>query len=629
MAIKEIKTFKNIELSKELQDVLENAKKVITVESKADLVELSMGGNGADTFEVAYDISGKGRYVEVNVDRCRNGVSANYTEAYMRRRDPDSMVIADDKPTNKVKFSERFKQPFTDFRQETLDWLKGEELIILPFYSGSEDLRYDSLLVAPLNASFFAAGLADLQGMIPFEKVEPGFKPKVLIYLTPTFRHTHCDGKQVVVHNRTDEAHEIFALNLYPGPSAKKGIYGALLTLGEKEGWITVHGSTVLVTTPYDNEFVIMHEGASGGGKSEMLQYPHREPDGRLLVGENVLTGKRRYIPLFQGCTLRPVTDDMAICPNNIQTGEGKLVVKDAENGWFVRVNHITRYGVDRYVERMCTNPPEPLVFLNMYSVPKATCLIWEHTEDAPGQPCPNPRVILPRDTIDDIIDGPVEVDVRSFGVRTPPCTRENPSYGILGMLHVLPPALAWLWRLVSPRGYDNPSVTETEGMSSEGVGSYWPFATGRRIDQANLLLKQIINTPKTRYTLTPNQHVGAWRVGFMAQWIVREYLSRRGTAKFREAQMDQSRCSLLGYAAHALQIEGFFLNREFLQINLQKEVGDEAYDKGAEILKNFFKQELNVYLKDDDLDPLGRKIIEGCMNDVSVEEYAKFITVK
>ena len=43
--------------------------------------------------------------------------------------------------------------------------------------------------------------------------------------------------------------------------------------------------------TPYDNVVAFMHEGASGGGKSEMLEQAHREPDGRLLMGENVVTG--------------------------------------------------------------------------------------------------------------------------------------------------------------------------------------------------------------------------------------------------------------------------------------------------------------------------------------------------
>jgi hypothetical protein len=108
------------------------------------------------------------------------------------------------------------------------------------------------------------------------------------------------------------------------------------------------------------------------------------------------------------------------------------------------------------------------------------------------------------------VVHEPVTVDIRSYGVRTPPCTREQPSYGILGLFHILPPALAWLWRLVAPRGHANPSIVDSGGMSSEGVGSYWPFATGRRVDQVNLLLDQVERTRKVRYILCPNQHVGA-----------------------------------------------------------------------------------------------------------------------
>ncbi len=625
MATASRELYKLFQLPPDLAEMVSQARSVTIPENKAELMELAMGGKGVDAFEVAYDISGK-RTVEAIVHKCRNGISVNYTDAYMRRRDPDSMVIADNQPSDKSKFKDRFHVPFNELRAGILDWLKDQDLVLLPFYVGGEQLNYEALLIGPANASFFAGALADIQGMIPKSKVRNGFTPKAIVCLAPTFRHTHCDGRQIVVHNRTDAVHEIFSLNLYPGPSAKKGIYGVLLSLGEKEGWITAHGSTVLVTTPYDNECVFLHEGASGSGKSEMLQYPHRQPDGRLLIGENTVTGQRRYIPLFQGCTLSPVTDDMALCHSSIQSGEGRLVVQDAEQGWFVRVDHINRYGVDPYIETLCTNPPEPLVFLNLYSVPRATCLIWEHAEDAPGKPCPNPRVIMPRKIVPGIIDEPVEVSIRSFGVRTPPCTRENPTYGIVGMLHILPPALAWLWRLAAPRGHANPSITDSKGLVSEGVGSYWPFATGRRVDQANLLLRQIVDTFKTRYVLIPNQNVGAWKVGFMGQWISREYLSRKGVARFKQQQLEAARCSLLGYAIHSMQIEGFFLNREFLQVDAQPEVGQEGYDKGAKILTDFFKEELAVYLKEKDLDPLGRKIIECCMSDGKIVDYEGFI---
>ncbi|HRZ82592.1 MAG TPA: DUF4914 family protein, partial [Candidatus Hydrogenedentes bacterium] len=383
--------------------------------------------------------------------------------------------------------------------------------------------------------------------------------------------------------------------------------------------------STVQVVTPYDNTLTIMHEGASGGGKSEMLEVAHREADGRLLLGTNTVTGERRFIEIPRGCELRPVTDDMALCHPSIQRGDGKLTVADAENAWFVRVNHITHYGTDPHFERLTAEPPEPLLFLNVDAVPQGRALIWEHIQDAPGKPCPNPRVIVPRRSFPGIIDTPVAVDVRSLGVRTPPCTAERPSYGIIGLFHLLPPALSWLWRLVAPRGFANPSITDTEGMTSEGVGSYWPFATGRKVDHANLLLNQIVATPKVVHILTPNQHVGAWEMGFMPQWITREYLARRGVAKFKPDQIRPARCALLGHALHHLTVEGNALPRWLLQVNTQPEVGDEAYDEGAEVLTEFFHKHLREFLHED-LHPLGRTIIECCLDHGQVDDYQSLI---
>lgn len=616
-------------LPTDLQEVLNTAKEIIMPQTRAELVDLALGGEGKTTYEVSYDVPGKGHVVECSVVRARNGVVVNYIEPYMRRRDPDSMVIADGAPTDKTRFQERFGKPFEPLRADIFKWLGEQELILVPFRTGHNELGYDSMLVCPKNAAFFAAGLADLQGMIPKGELTESFNPRSVIYLAPPFRHTHCDGKQVVVHNRASDLHELFSLNLYPGPSAKKGVYGVLLTIGESEGWITAHGSTVQVVTPYDNVLTLMHEGASGGGKSEMLEYAHRETDGRMVLGENIVTGEKRHLALHQGCSLRPVTDDMALCHPTLQRDNKKLVVTDAENAWFLRINHITHYGTDPHLELLCTHPPEPLICLNLHGVPDATCLIWEHTEDRPGVPCPNPRVILPRRAVPGIVNDPVEVDVRNFGVRTPPCTQDNPTYGILGLLHYLPPALAWLWRMVAPRGHANPSITDSSGMDSEGVGSYWPFATGRRVDQANLLLNQIQNTPMTRYTLTPNQYLGAWNVGFMPQWIAREYLARRGGARFRPDQIQPARCPLLGYAMFSMQIEGIQIPRWFLQTNTQPEIGEEGYDAGAKILTDFFHRELRPYLDERNLDPIGRAIIYCCLDGGSLEDYIKLISVR
>ena len=57
----------------------------------------------------------------------------------MRRRDPNSMVIADDLPTDKPTHMERFGKPFEPIRQETFKWLKERDgLVLVPFYSGNE-----------------------------------------------------------------------------------------------------------------------------------------------------------------------------------------------------------------------------------------------------------------------------------------------------------------------------------------------------------------------------------------------------------------------------------------------------------------------------------------------------------
>lgn len=622
------KILKKAVLPPELTGILNGAASITIPESREHLFGLAMGNDENMLYEITYDIPGNGRITEAKVTRCKNGVVINYTDPYMRRRDPECMVIADDEDTDKPRYADAYGEDFEGLRKTTFEWFRDQDLIVMPFMAGGSELGYPAILVAPGNSGFFAAALADIQGFIPRNEIPEGFKPKAVIYLAPPFRHTHFNSKQVVVHNRLKDIHELFSYNLYPGPSAKKGIYSVLLNIGEFEGWLTAHASTVKVITPYDNILTIMHEGASGGGKSEMLEQIHREPDGHILIATNTVTQEKYLMELNETCQLEPVTDDMALCHPAIQNESKRLVVKDAEQGWFLRINHINQYGVDPHYERLCIQPKEPLIFLNVEGIPGSTCLIWEHTEDEPGKPCPNPRVIMPRRFIPDIVDEPVEVDVRSFGVRMPPCTKENPTYGIAGILHILPPGLAWLWRLVAPRGHDNPSVIGGTGMSSEGVGSYWPFATGKRVDQANLLLEQIINTSSTRYILIPNQHIGAYKVGFMPQWIAREYLARRGSAKFRPEHLVESRCPLLGYSLETLKIDGKYLRKSFLQTNHQSYVGNEGYDAGAKILTDFFKAELEQYLSRR-LNPLGKKLIECCLNDGTLEDYLQLMPIK
>ena len=621
-----IDNWNDLRLPPEVASVLNEATSVCFPRDRKDVFHKAMGETDGDTYEVVYDVPGKGLVTEATVVRCKNGLSVNYTEPIMRRRDPDCMVIGDDQPTDKRSYIDRFGVPFGPVRMETFDWLKKQELSVMTFILGghAEESGRGAMLIAPANAGFFLGALADLQGILSPEAVPHNFLVTAIIYLAPPFRHTHFGGKQVVVHNRTTDLHEVFAYNLYPGPSAKKGVYGVLLDIGGEDDQVTLHGSTVQVVTPYDNVTTFMHEGASGSGKSEMLEYAHRQEDGRIRIGKNVITGEERRLLLNQACTLNPVTDDMAMSFHD-PNASGYLTVFDAEQAWFVRVDHITQYGTDPHLEALTIHAEEPLLFLNFHAVPRSTCLIWDHIEDAPGKRCPNPRVICPRRLMPGIVNKPVHVMIRNFGFRTPPCTASNPTYGIAGYLHFLPPALAWLWRLVAPRGHANPSIIDTEGLTSEGVGSYWPFATGRMVDHANLLLRQIRNTPKVRYTLTPNQHVGAWKVSFMPQWIAREYLGRRGTAEIPPEKLKEARCPLLGYTLRALQVEGVPLPTTLLRVDEQPEVGVAGYDAGATLLTEFFHRELQQYLKPE-LDSAGRRIIDCCLANGTVKDYEELM---
>jgi hypothetical protein len=127
------------------------------------------------------------------------------------------------------------------------------------------------------------------------------------------------------------------------------------------------------------------------------------------------------------------------------------------------------------------------------------------------------------------------------------------------------------------------------------------------------------------RYIITPNQYIGAWKVGFMPHWVAREYLARRGNSKFRTEQVSPARAPLLGYALYSIHVEGQQIARWFLQVDTQPEVGPEAYDQGAKMLHDFFCKELESF-NTPDMVPLGRKIIECCLDNGSLTEYEQFI---
>lgn len=202
------------QLPTDIQQVLEKVS-VIIPESREHLLKLIFPENSSAT-EVVYDVPGQGSVAEATVARCKNGISVNYVDAYMRRRDPECMVIADDKETDKTRYSARYHTDFAPLRQETLDWLAAQgELIVMPFISGNRQIGYPSLIIAPVNAAFFVAALADLQVFVAPDEIAEKIQPKAIIYVAPPFRHTHFGGKQVVVHNRLPEIHELFSSPIF------------------------------------------------------------------------------------------------------------------------------------------------------------------------------------------------------------------------------------------------------------------------------------------------------------------------------------------------------------------------------------------------------------------------------
>jgi hypothetical protein len=243
---------------------------------------------------------------------------------------------------------------------------------VFPFIAGAAGKGIDAVVVAPANAGFFALGLALLQGILdPTTSCRRTSSPR-RSSTSPRRSGTRTSRASRSWCTTAAGLHELFSYNLYPGPSAKKGIYGVLLNLGEARGWVTAHCSTVQVVTPYDNKRHIMHEGASGGGKSEMLEHIAPRARRRCCSASNLVTGDERTscCRAPASCGRSPTTWRCATRRCNRNDGQADLM--DAEDAWFVRVNHITHYGTDPHLERLTAIPPEPLLFLNIDACPAA-----------------------------------------------------------------------------------------------------------------------------------------------------------------------------------------------------------------------------------------------------------------
>ena len=123
-------------LPEQISDLLENCPSCIFVKNRDEILSLAMGGKSEGVFEVAYDVPGRGRVLEATVTRCKNGLAINYPEPYMRRRDPDCLLVADSEPTDKTCYDERFGEPFEKVRSETFNWLRQQNIVVMLFMLG-------------------------------------------------------------------------------------------------------------------------------------------------------------------------------------------------------------------------------------------------------------------------------------------------------------------------------------------------------------------------------------------------------------------------------------------------------------------------------------------------------------
>ena len=109
------------QIPQSVQEILAACPKYTLASNRQQLFELATRDAVNGVHEVAYDVPGRGRVVEATVCRVKNGIAANYVEPYMRRRDPECMLIADEQPTDKLRFEDEFGESFESLRAETFE----------------------------------------------------------------------------------------------------------------------------------------------------------------------------------------------------------------------------------------------------------------------------------------------------------------------------------------------------------------------------------------------------------------------------------------------------------------------------------------------------------------------------
>jgi hypothetical protein len=108
-------------------------------------------------------------------------------------------------------------------------------------------------------------------------------------------------------------------------------------------------------------------------------------------------------------------------------------------------------------------------------------------------------------------------------------------------------------------------------------------------------------------------------------QWIMREYLARRGSNPFRPEALIPARCPLLGYAMRSVSGRGR-RDPDLVPPHRHPAAGRRGGLRrgGRQQLREFFGEQLNQFLRDDDLHAAGRIIIEACIGGATAADYER-----
>lgn len=589
-------------LPTELNDFIHNLPKV-DFECDASSLLKDVNLKGDQTYEIK-----ENTHTEMTFDLVSNGLAFHYPEEILRHRCTHH-VLNKQELTNGEDLIKTFEQNFSD-----------EELIGAYVRLGQFASPYVGLVLLPKKYRLLLYVIQSIGLGLVSEQELVDFQPPRFVgasFILPSARNVLFNGVPSIIESFKGPVKVQYIASSYVG-AIKKALHSLLISSLVSQGGFASQASVVSVKNPYDSKMVFMFEGPSGSGKSEMYRQMKRSEDGTIAIGFNRVTRDKLSIPMTLMSKIRPIADDLII--QNTESSKKRLKVKDAEGGWYISVKDILKYGDNPPMESISFNPSNSLIYGNITSYPQADVLIWNHQKSLKYSA--NPRVVVPKRIIAKSLNKEVSVDVRLLGVPTTTCNDNYKGSGVLGFAHLLPPALAWLWRLVCPMSCANGKLV------SGGLLGMTNFVTDNHFTIANRLLKEIKKRDKISYLLTPSGYIGAWNIGYMPQLLMREYISRRGNCNFSEDQFQPAMNSLFGFEMYQMTLEGIRIPSKLLLPYKQDNMSVETYEEGINDYYIIFKEILSSYLSDA-LDPLGIKIIETFLSEGTIEDFIDLIPKK